>query len=781
MSFSKRIIPRSVWLTLSLLFCTSLQAQLPSRSAGAQAVESSGQVPTVRISNQEVQPERSGQVAPRKDVNKEESREDASASSPSRRVNEPRSEFQEFVLASTGKLLPIFGRNLFGEVPSTFAPVDRIPVTAEYVIGPGDEVVLRGWGQIDIDYRATVDRLGAIYVPKVGSINVAGLRYSQLQPYLKTAISRIFQNFDLNVTLGQLRSIQVFVVGHAQRPGSYTVSSLSTLVNALFASGGPSNQGSMRRIQLKRGRDVVTEFDLYDLLINGDKSKDAPLLQGDVIYIPAVTSLVAVTGSVAVPAIYELKDESSFGEVLRMAGGISPTAAADVATVERIRDHAVRSVEEFSFTAQGLASPVRNGDLIVVRPLVGRFENAVTLRGNVASPGRYPWKAGMRISDLIRSKETLVTREYWLGQQQLGSSQQRRAPTEDRPTKTDSGITTEAGQRSAEVQQELRNEIKRTAPDVNWDYAVIQRFDAQRLTSSLIPFNLGKSLDEPNTDYNLVLEPGDVVTVFSQADLKVPETRQNKLVRLEGEFATAGVYEALPGETFKQLVQRVGGLTQEAYLYGLQFTRESVREAQQQRYDEFVENLDREVERTASQKSQNIVSAEEAAGLKEKIESQRVLVDKLRKIKVNGRVLLGVTSHTSWEGLPDFPLEDGDRIYVPFRPATVHVVGAVYSENSFLFEDGRRASFYLAKAGGGTRTADAERAFIVRADGTVANRGLTRSWFGESWSSVRLMPGDTIVVPEKLDRVSFLKGLRDWSQVIGQFGLGIAAVWTLTR
>ena len=224
-----------------------------------------------------------------------------------------RIEFQDYVAQSTGRDLPIFGSELFKNVPSTFAPVQDIPVTADYVVGPGDEIKIHAWGQLEVDFSAIVDRTGTISIPKVGTVSVAGIRYQDLQSHLKTAIGRVFRNFDLSVSLGQLRAIQVFVVGQARRPGSYTISSMSTLVNAIFAAGGPSAKGSMRSIQLKRGNKVVTDLDLYDLLINGDKSKDAQLLPGDVIYIPPVGPLVAITGSVNVPAIFELKKRRHAG------------------------------------------------------------------------------------------------------------------------------------------------------------------------------------------------------------------------------------------------------------------------------------------------------------------------------------------------------------------------------------------------------------------------------------------------------------------------------------
>ncbi|RPI10240.1 MAG: polysaccharide export protein, partial [Acidobacteriales bacterium] len=236
---------------------------------------------------------------------------------PARRVPEP-TEFQRFVEQSTGQILPTFGAHLFQDVPSTFAPVDRIPVTPDYPVGPGDQLVIRGWGQIDLRVSPVVDRTGAIYIPQIGELNVAGLKFSQLQDYLKSSIGRVYRNFDLSVGMGQLRSIQVFVMGHARRPGAYTVSSLSTLVNALFASGGPDPGGSMREIRLRRADTTITAFDLYDLLLNGDKSKDKALLPGDVIYIPPVGPQVALIGSLNTPAIYELKTGATLEDALRV-------------------------------------------------------------------------------------------------------------------------------------------------------------------------------------------------------------------------------------------------------------------------------------------------------------------------------------------------------------------------------------------------------------------------------------------------------------------------------
>jgi len=692
----------------------------------------------------------------------------------------PPNEFQEFVASSVGRRLPIYGHSLFDHVPTTFAPVDRIPVTDDYLIGPGDEILIRAWGQIDLDGKLVVDRGGEVFLPKVGALSVAGLKYQQLSEYFRAAIGRVFRNFDLTVSLGQLRSIQVFVVGQARRPGSYTVSSLCTLVNALFASGGPSNSGTMRRIQLKRNNRVTTEFDFYDLLLAGDKSKDARLLPGDVIYIPAAGPSIALAGSVNVPAIYELRGGTSLRGAIEMAGGLATTADGQKAVVERIENHDIRRVEEFSLDGPGLERALKDGDVVRIFSLSPRFQNAVTLRGNVAHPGRTEWHSGMRLRDLIPNREALVTREYWRatnraanmsrtgGERDLGRDNGRDGARFDRQ-----GASPRATTESTTA--ELRNQIARDAPEINWDYAVIQRLNPQDLTTRLVPFDLGKLVLQGDEQNNLALEPGDVITIFSQNDLAVPLEKQSKFVRLEGEFRAAGVYRAEAGETIRQLVERAGGLTAKAYLYGAEFTRESVRLEQQKGFDQMIEKLEQDISRNALAPSG--VNPDEIADKRANLEAQRQLVGKLREIKANGRVVLDLRPGSTGVGeLPDIALEDGDRFVVPFRPATVEMLGAVYNKNSFLYRREQRVDDYLKRAGGPTRDADTARMFVIRADGSVISKQSVKRLWNGGFASLRLLPGDAIVVPERLSHGSFLKGLRDWSQVFSQFALGAAAV-----
>ncbi len=805
---------------------------------------------------------------------------------------------------STGKMLPIYGAKLFRNPPSTFAPLNMVPVTPDYVIGPGDELLIQVWGQVTLNSRYIVDRSGSIYIPQVGTVHVAGLSFAQMQDYLKAQMGRVFRNFDLNVNLGQLRSIQVFVVGQARRPGSFTISSLSTLTNAIFATGGPTPQGSMRHIQLKRAGKVIVDFDMYDLLQRGDKSKDVQLLPGDVIYIPPVGPQVAVAGSVNAPAIYELKsaDNTTMGDVLQLAAGLTNVASTQKVRLERVDDRRMRSIMEVSLDAQGRSTLVQDGDLLELIAVVNQYKDAITLRGNVANPGRYTWTPGMRIRDLLPDKDSLITRDYWLKRSQLGQPMMSYIPTclpltpygvpdlrygisageegqypnwrysstrnpnligmvfepdEGIPSEqnglldengiplTDGGLNcdraaeTRAGvsgtsersasnpQNSANLQNGAgpasgnslpngspgngnnfnnfnnsgsnrtssasasvgsmvssssagefrpRNDIKLSEPDIDWSYAVIERQSKENLTTSLLPFNLGKAVLDGDASQNLELLPGDVVTVFSKADIRVPQSQQTRFVRLEGEFVSAGIYSVLPGETLRQLVARAGGLTPEAYLYGSEFTRESTRRVQQQRLNQYVDQIALQVSTSAINSANSAISAQDNAALSAAQQQNQNVVNSLRQARATGRIVLELQPDSqNVAQLPDLPLEDGDRFIVPRVPSTVSVDGAVYNQNSFVYDPGRRLGGYVRLAGGANRDADSGRSYVIRASGAVISKQYSSALRNNGFDSLHLYPGDTIVIPLNLNKGKSLRLIVDLAQIVGQFGIAIAA------
>jgi polysaccharide export outer membrane protein len=721
-----------------------------------------------------------------------------------------RTEFQQMVEATTGRRLPIYGAALFTEVPSTFAPISDVPVGPDYVLGPGDEINIQLSGAVNDQLRLPIDRTGAISIPTVGSIHVAGLPYAQLNSFLTAQLGKIYRNFTANAQLGSLRTIQVFVVGQARRPGTYSISSLSTLTNAIFASGGPLPQGTVRDIQVKRNGVTIDHFDLYDLLLHGDKTKDISLTSGDVIFIPFVGPQVAIVGSVDNPAIYELKSSTSspvttVSEALQMAGGETAVAAGSTVRLERIFEHSMRSIEDVNLQTGSV--PLRNGDILSVTSVIDRFRDAVTLRGNVANPGRYVWHPGMRVSDLIPNKDSLITRNYWRKRNQLGqlaqdyqtdrpdASTQREGALEVHGNATDklANAATQTGNTSPSDGSagggsvgaaltgnnspfEAKTDVILSAPDIYWTYAVIERQSAADLTTSLIPFNLGKIVLDGDASQNLELLPDDVVTIFSKADLRVPSALQTRYVRLEGEFDAAGVYSVLPGETLRGLLRRVGGFTPDAYLYASEFTRESTRRVEQQRLREYADQLQAQISATTSQQVARAASPTEQQAETAATADARTAVQRLRSLQPIGRIVLDLKPDSKGvDDVPDIALEDGDRFVVPRVPANVTVQGQVYNANAFVYTPGQHVIDYLKRAGGPDREADKKRMFLLHADGSVVSRQYANV------AQSPIYPGDTIVVPPILDKRALLQKIATIAQTIANFGIGIAAIYLLAR
>jgi protein involved in polysaccharide export with SLBB domain len=750
---------------------------------------------------------------------------------------------------SAGRPLPLFGQSLFDQAPSTFAPLDQLQVPSDYIIGPGDGLQIRIWGQLEADLRTIVDRSGQVYVPRVGQISVAGVHYGELEQYLKNEISKVFKNFNLTASVGRLRSIQVLVVGNASYPGTYTISSLSTLVNAMFASGGPTPQGSLRHIQVRRDGTTITDFDFYDLVIKGDKSKDVRLQPGDVLYIPPVGPLVAISGSVNTPAIYELKGKSTLNELIEIAGGFSSLADTGKITIERVVDHQSRATMEFPYDETSRAQPLQDGDIVRVLSIVPSFENTVTLRGNVANPGRFPWKAGMRIRDLIPTPGALLTRRYWLDRAAIGNGHATEYPvrpgfnvrclpagpppettapaaqaaaattgaagqgttvntansgtvglespsptyipcepteqpssqpgaakadehtllgSQQRPESSESMSTTQRTARSVTA------DLRHYAPEINWDYAIIQRVNPTDLTSKLLWFSPRKAVLERDEGSNLELQAGDIVTIFSQRDISLPEDERARYVVVEGEVARPGVYKLEKNETMHSVLGRAGGLTPNAYVYGSQLLRESARVEQQNSLDQLVNTMEVQVRQSALSIAAS-VSGGDAQGI---AQLQEGIISQLRAVRATGRVALPVKpSDKNLTAFPNMLLEDNDRLIIPHTPSTVSVVGNVYNPGSFIYDAHMTSGGYLVMAGKGKPQSDLGHAFVLRANGVVVAANNVNGLFtGTKFDHLRLYPGDEIIVPYKLPTGAFTRGLRDWSQIASQLAITAAAL-----
>ena len=697
------------------------------------------------------------------------------------------SQFQRFVQNSTGKLLPHFGSSLFDN-PQAYAVDAAAPAPNEYVLGPGDEVRIQIWGSIDYAGSQTLDRNGQITLPKIGTLQLNGVQVKDLEATLRQRVASVFKNVTVTASLGKLRGITVYVVGQARQPGTYNLSSLSTLVNAVFASGGPGVNGSMRAIELKRNGKTVTTLDLYDFIAKGDKSKDAALQPGDVIMIPPAGPRMALTGATDHGAIYELKPGNTVQNVLALGGGLPSLASIQRALLERIEvspANAQRQVLNLELTPSGLAQPLKDGDVLTLLNISPAFANAVTLQGTVAQALRHSWTPGMRVQDLIPDREALITTNYYERKNKLVQI------LDAQDGLSDSQIS------SANINQRVRGMVDQ----INWDYAVIERLNRTELRNQLIPFNLGKAVVNKDPAHNLELQAGDVVTIVSSADLQLPAERRTRLVRIEGEVAAPGLYQARAGETLPQLLQRVGGLTPHAYVYGAEFTRESVRRQQQKNLDQLVRQLESQLQSASTTLAANLSGerATQAEALQRQQQAQmKSQIERLKSMRSQGRVALGMGTtlpHTCASApadaqclqnlqasIPALPLEDGDALMVPGVPSFVTASGSVINENVLIYKSGKNVGDVIATAGL-NEDADIRQSFLLRADGSIlARRG---AGLFSNFDSTPVMPGDTLVVPPKVDRESsynfVVRALKDWTQILSNLGIGAAAIRSLEK
>ncbi|MBI5469366.1 MAG: SLBB domain-containing protein [Deltaproteobacteria bacterium] len=375
------------------------------------------------------------------------------------------------------KLKP-FGYGLFTRPLQR--PNQDLPVASDYVIGPGDEIGVNVWGRLSGQYSLVVSREGTVQFPNIGPLTVAGMTFEEMKKFLKRQSSNIIGT-DINITMGKLRGIQVFVLGEVKKPGAYTLSGMSTITNALMAAGGPSNIGTLRRIELKRANRTISALDFYDLLQKGDKSNDMRLQSGDVVFVPTVGPLVGIAGNVKRPAIYELKDSTDLVGALELAGGIIPTAYAQQVQIERVEGNSRRTIADIN--ASGKDAPgsfmLQDADLVKVFSIFDKDSNAVYVYGNVKRPGKFELKKGMRLRDIIRDENDLLKETYF-------------------------------------------------------DYGLVKRLIPPSMEVKLMPFNLGSMLFKGSDADNIELSYRDAVYIFPK---RLFEDR--KTVRIEGEVRCA--------------------------------------------------------------------------------------------------------------------------------------------------------------------------------------------------------------------------------------------------
>jgi protein involved in polysaccharide export with SLBB domain len=749
----------------------------------------------------------------------------------------PPNEFQKYVLEVTGKALPLYGADFFEN--SRYAiQQPQAPVGDDYLLGAGDQLLIRVWGSTSGETQATIDRSGEIAIPKLGTLKLAGVKASQAQAAVKALFNKFYKDIEVSVSLGKLRKLTVFVVGQSRFPGSYQLSSQATLTSGLFASGGPSANGSIRRVQLKRNGALVSELDLYAFLGKGDKAADVRLQDGDVIYYPQAAGHMAFVGKVNAPAVFEIKGaQDTVADFLSLAGGLPVVADPRRASIERLtpsKDQP-RRVEDLSLDEAGLKKQIQNGDVVSVGQIVPEMANAVTLRGNVAQTSRTAFRPGMRVSDVISHKSLLISPESvrkqnevlfdafeqersarFRGRVPLDLALERMAESQDwaqdklqdklqdksapnlfsmmesvpasKLKRSDWSDRSDRLEKSTFISEAtLVDKIGGLIEEVNFDYAVIERINRSDLKVSVIPFNLGKVLANPKDAENFELQAGDVITVFSVKDIRVPISRRQVFVKIEGEVNRPGVYQVASGEGLAQLIQKAGGMTQDAYLFGAGFFREEVRKNQQENLTKLLRRIESESSGALAQAAQSVGASSDPGVVQAKIaalqQAQKQSIERARSLKPEGRISLGLPADglLTLGNLPAIRLSQGDKFHVPTRPDFVYIFGSVNTESALIFKEGLTVADYIHLAGSGMG-ADKNGVILMRADGSaVTNQSL---WRNEVLNT-KVMPGDTIVMPEKLDRESgwsvLVRNTKDFTQILYQLGLGAAAIKTLRQ
>jgi polysaccharide biosynthesis/export protein len=720
-----------------------------------------------------------------------------------------------------------FGYDIFGKnAPSDFAPVASMPVPSDYILGPGDELNVQLYGSQNRTLRLVVGRDGIINLPEIGPINVGGQRFTSLKAALEARVERQLTGTRASVAMGDTRSIDVFVLGAARRPGAYTISALSTITSALYAAGGVQPIGSLRNVALVRSGSLVRRLDMYDLLIRGDTRNDAKLLQGDVVLIPPVGGTVAVLGEVRRPAIYEVKpgDSATVNALIELAGGLTPDADRSAAALTRIEEGRGRVVLRADLAENARTQTLLDGDLLTIPRLRPTLDSGILLQGYVYSSSTFAWHAGMRLSDVIHSvdelrpsadlhyvlirREALPDRHISVLSADLAAALAAPGSTADVELMRRDRITVfdlESGRDRVirPVLDELRLESSADQPSqvvnvggrvkVPGQYPLeagmrvsdlvragggttdaayggkaelirYQVVNGETRRTELLEVNLAAALrGEPAA--NLKLQPFDTLSVK-----EVPEWGSQENVTLRGEVRFPGTYAIRRGETLKSVLERAGGLTSYAFPDGSVFTRDELRQREQEQIDMLADRMQRDVALLALQ-----AAGANQAGAATALSVGQSLLVQIKGARAVGRLVIDVSrlERAPLGSTYDVALRDGDTLSVPRFEQQVTVIGEVQNVTSHLFNPRLTRDDYIALSGGVTRRADRPRIYVVRANGSVIASSGSR-WFGHT--QVVIKPGDTIVVPLDTEHIPALPLWTQVTQILYNLAVAVLAI-----
>lgn len=686
-----------------------------------------------------------------------------------------------------------FGYEIFASMakkPSQYA-VPR----GDYIIGPGDNVRVRVWGAGgDGEYEGVVSREGSIDVPQLGIINVAGVRYSEIDRVIAREAEKYVQGINIKTSLQQLRSVEVYVVGAVQQPGLHMVPAFSTVIDGLLATGGVKKTGTLRDVQLYRGGKLLKSVDLYDLLLKGDRNSDLPLQDHDVLFVPRIHETAAVAGAAIESGIYELKGANTVGELLKMAGGLLPQGFTG-------RMYLRRFVENHDFVVQDITAtpddqswkniPVRNGDLLELGFLGSAWPLAVYLDGHVKASQVRKYEQGTKLSDLLTSPKLLKpeaitdyallrrydeqTARYTVETFPLARVFAREFDLELRPfdriqilSREESGVAEsmtvaggvwKPGTFSYGPGLTLATAISLAGGEkfgANLHQVEVSR---QVANSGIVKTDL--FVVDATVDKSFVLQPFDYVFVPQAKDAGVVKT-----VTLSGEVRYPGTYRIKAGERLSEIITRAGGFLPDAYFFGAKLTTKESKEIQKKSLENLVRELEMRAQSISQQQVQTSASKEEVESVAAGKTILSQLIQKMKAVEPEGRVSIVLADLDSFRGSAyDFTLQDSATLHIPVRPSFVSTIGSVYSSSSYLFEANKTVGYYLAKSGGVAKNGDAEHMYLLRANGEVVSASQQQGFFS-GFESYKLMPGDALVVPEDLEKVPYLRLVKDISDIV---------------
>jgi protein involved in polysaccharide export with SLBB domain len=712
--------------------------------------------------------------------------------------------------AGTDALKP-FGYDLFDNSLLSLMPTLNAPVPDDYLMGPGDTVQVQLFGTQNRSVSLTVARDGTLNFPQIGPIRVGGQRYSAVKNEIEGRVARQMIGVHANVSMGEMRTINVFVLGGAKYPGSYTVSSLGTVTTALFAAGGVQSIGSLRSIQVKRQGQTIRSFDLYDLLMRGDSSNDIKLMAGDVVFIPSVGPTAALDGEVQRPALYELKPNDTVANLIAMGGGLTPKADDGAAALIRVDPRQQRIVMDVNpTTPAGASLQLRNGDALHISRLRPQLDSGVMVQGYVYRSKYVAWHEGLRISEVIPSIDELkrdADQHYLLIRRELAPNRTIAVLSADlaaalqapggaadiklmpRDTITVFDLQTSREHVIQSLMGDLRVQSNLGKPTeivhvdgrvkVPGDYpleAGMRVSDLLRAGGSLDPAAYGVHAEltrytvdnQGQRDTRVIsvdlaaIRAGDQTAdvplqAFDRLSIKqVSGWAEQDQVSLKGEVRFPGIYSIQPGETLHSVIDRAGGFTQFAFLEGSIFTRKELKVREQEQLDRLASRLRTEIAEVALMG----VRAQQGAA-PSAITVGDTLLHELADAKAVGRLVVdlkAVVRNKAGSG-DDVILRNGDELIVPKQRQEVMVLGEVQDPTSHLFKRRMTRDDYINQSGGITRQADRGRIYVVRADGSVDSG--SRGWFHGA-DGVDIHPGDAIVVPLDTER---LPALTIWTAV----------------